>query len=262
MSRGSGDELVVRDHGHLRSCTLARVQRRNALSLDVCRRLEAAVESAGADIALIAINHEGDTFSSGADLKEIAPALTRDDQTPRESETLSAIRDLFAAIENSEKPVVAAVNGRCLAGGLELALACDMIVASRAARFFDGHLAGGLLPGGGAAIRLPERIGPGKSFRLLVEGAELDADQAFSWGLIDLVVEDAAELATWVEKLAARLGGYPPGLAAGIKRQLSAAKHPRAGKRFVAELEALDAYAQANRAELRRRLARHLAQDP
>lgn len=260
MSRRSGDELVVRDHGHLRSCTLARVNRRNALSLELCRHLEDAVESAGADIALITIGHEGDTFSSGADLKEIAPALTRDDQSPRESATLSAIRELFASIEQSEKPVVAAVDGRCLAGGLELALACDLIVASRAAHFFDGHLAGGLLPGGGAAIRLPERIGPGRAFRFLVEGVELDADQALSWGLIDLVVEDAAELATWVEELAARLGAHPPGLAGGIKRQLSAAKHPRAGKRFAAELEALEAYVQANRPELRRLLARHLPQ--
>lgn len=252
------DELVVRDDGHLRRCTLGRVNRRNALSLDLCLRLQAAVQSAGEAIALIVIDHEGDTFSSGADLKEIAPALTREDQTPRESATLSAIRDLFASIEQSQKPVVAAVNGRCLAGGLELALACDLIVASRGARFFDGHLAGGLLPGGGAAIRLPERIGPGKAFRLLVEGAELDAGEALVWGLVDLVVEDADELTQWTKQLAAKLGGHEPGLVAGIKQQLSAAKHPRAGKRFAAEMTTLDAYVEGHRADLRRRLDRFL----
>jgi len=257
MSGGAGEELAVRDGGHLRRCTLARVERRNALSLDLCRRLQAAVESAGADIALIAIDHEGDTFSSGADLKEIAPALTEDGQSPAGSPTLSAIRELFAAIESCEKPVVAAVNGRCIAGGLELAFACDMIVATGAARFFDGHLAGGLLPGGGAAIRLPERVGPGKAFRLLVEGVEVDAAEALAWGLVDVVVEDSAELGAWLERLAAKLGAYEAGLVAGIKRQLSAARHPRDGARFTAELAELEAYVPAHRADLRRRLDRY-----
>lgn len=257
MSGDSAEELVVRDGGHLRRCTLARAERRNALSLELCRRLQAAIESAGADVAVIAIDHEGDTFSSGADLKEIAPALTRDDQSPRESPTLAAIRELFGSIERSDKPVVAAVNGRCIAGGLELALACDMIAASRSARFFDGHLAAGLLPGGGAAIRLPERIGEGRAFRLLVEGAELDAHQALAWGLVDVVVEDQSALAAWLTGLAAKLGTYPDGLAAGIKRQLLAAKHPRTGSRFAAELDELEAYVQTHRDELRRRLVRY-----
>ncbi|PYO60107.1 MAG: enoyl-CoA hydratase/isomerase family protein [Chloroflexi bacterium] len=251
-------DVLVRDEGPLRRCTLARVARRNALSLDVCRQLQSAVESAREDIALIAIDHEGDTFSSGADLREIAPALTADHAAPGESPTLRAIWNLFTAIESADKPVVAMVDGRCLAGGLELALACDLIAATTSARFFDAHLAGGLLPAGGAAIRLPERIGPTRSFRLLVEGIELDSRQALEWGLIDVLWGTRDELNSWLRSLSERLSAHPRGLVSGIKRQFAAARHPRDGRRFELELAELEAYVANGRSELRTRLHRYV----
>ena len=250
-------ELLVRDEGPLRRCTLARSHRRNALSRELCDQLQTAIESAAKDIALLVIDHEGDTFSSGADLTEVAPSLIADDSGPAESRTLQAIWGVLAAIEGVAKPVVAVVNGRCMAGGLELALACDLIAATNVARFLDGHLAGGLLPGGGAAIRLPERVGLARSFRLLVEGIEIDAATALAWGLADDVFADRLELEAWLKRLGERLAGSPPGLASAIKRQLSAARHPRDGRRFQMELAELETYAKNNRQELRTRLRRY-----
>jgi len=152
------------------------------------------------------------------------------------------IRRLLTAIEAAPVTVVAAVNGRCLAGGLELALACDLIAATHDARFFDAHLAGGLLPSGGASVRLRERIGRGSAFRLLVEGAELDAEEAVDWGLADVMFDGHDELLAWARTLAARLSRYPAGLLAQIKGQLAHGREPRDGQAFDRELTDLDSY--------------------
>jgi enoyl-CoA hydratase/carnithine racemase len=257
MSSAPDNELLIHDEGPLRRCTLARTNRRNALSRELCAQLQSAIKSVAPEIALVGIDHLGDTFSSGADLREVAPALTADDAEPRESPTLRAIWSLFTAIETADTPVVALVDGRCLAGGLELALACDLIGATVLARFFDAHLAGGLLPAGGAAIRLPERIGPARSFRLLVEGIELDSRQALDWGLVDVVFGSRDELNSWLKSLAERLAAHPRGLVAGIKRQLAAERHPRDGRRFELELAELEAYVATGRTDLRSRLQKY-----
>ena len=251
MKAAPPGDVLIRDDGHVRTCTLARTGRRNALSLELCRNLQAAVESAGADISVIVLDHEGDTFSSGADLKEIAPFLTADGAEPATSPTLQAIRELFSVIEESDIPVVAAITGRCLAGGLELALACDLIAATASARFFDAHLAGGLLPSGGAAIRLPERIGRSRAFRFLVEGVEVGAPEALEWGLVDAVFGNRAELDAWLASLGDRLAGLAPGLPASIKRQLREGRDRRDGPRFEIELEELQAHVAGNREYLR-----------
>jgi len=255
---GAHSGLVVNDEGALRRCTLARVERRNALSQQLCTELESAIESAAPDIALVTIDHEGDTFSSGADLRELVPNLTTADRKPGDSATLRAIWSLFGAIETADQPVIALVDGRCIAGGLELALACDLIAATSSARFLDAHLAGGLLPGGGAAIRLAERIGRSRSFRMLVEGIEVDSDQAVDWGLVDVAAATRAELDSWLRMLADRVAAYPMGLVRGIKKQLNASRHPRDGQRFHMELDELETYVSRSREELRAGLARYV----
>ncbi len=127
------------------------------------------------------------------------------------------IRRLLTAIEAAPVTVVAAVNGRCLAGGLELALACDLIAATHDARFFG-------------------------AFRLLVEGAELDAEEAVDWGLADVMFDSHDELLAWARTLAARLSRYPAGLLAQIKGQLAHGREPRDGQAFDRELTDLDSY--------------------
>jgi enoyl-CoA hydratase/carnithine racemase len=256
MTAESG--LLIVDRPPLRRCVLQRPARRNALSLALCEDLRAAVSSVPEQIAMIAITNAGDIFSSGADLAELAPDLLRATPPPSHAPTLRGVRAALSAVEQAPVTVVAAVDGRCLAGGLELALAADCFAATRRSRFFDGHLTGALLPSGGAGIRLPERVGRGRAFRLLVEGVEIDADTALTWGLVDVVHADGAELSAWLEAMAARLAGLPGGLVRRIRHQLSAATVARDHLAFETELQDLDSYVLENRDELRLRLARYL----
>jgi enoyl-CoA hydratase len=252
--------LLVRDETPLRHCVLDRPERRNALSLALCEELVGAVTDPPPTISMVVIGHSGDTFSSGADLSEIAPALLVADPQPSTAATLVSIRRTLTAIEESGVTVIAAVDGHCLAGGLELALACDLIAATKAARFFDAHLAGGLLPSGGASVRLPERIGRSRAFRLLVEGVELGGEEALAWGLADAVFADREELLDWARTLATRLASYPPGLVQRIKTQLRGGRQPREGPGFKRELTDLDSFLEEERDEVRRRLARYTRQ--
>jgi len=250
-------DLLIRDEPPLRHCILNRVERRNALSLQLCEEVMDALDHPPPGVSMVVIGHSGDTFSSGADLTEIAPALLVARSEPSQATTLVAIRRLLAGIEECDVPVVAAVDGRCLAGGLELALACDLIAATQAASFFDAHLAAGLLPSGGASVRLRERVGRSRAFRLLVEGVELRSDEALAWGLADVVFANGEELLEWARGLAARLASYPPGLAGRVKHELRAGLQPRDGAGFKRELTDLDSYLEESRDEVRRRLARY-----
>jgi enoyl-CoA hydratase/carnithine racemase len=220
--------------------------------------LRSAIESSDSSIRLVIIDHRGEVFCSGADLKEVAPALFTAGNLPSEGATLEAIRKLFAAIELSPTPIVAFIDGRCLAGGLELALACDLITTTARSHFLDGHLAAGLLPSGGAPTRLLERLGPGRTFRLLIEGVELDANEARTWGLVDVVAENRPAFEIWLHQLAERLGGYPGDLVRRTKEQLATGRHPRHGTRFSLELEELDGYMNTSGDLVRKRLQRHL----
>jgi enoyl-CoA hydratase len=249
--------LLVHDEPPLRHCVIDRPERRNALSLALCDELRAALTDVPPTISEVVIGHSGDTFSSGADLTEIAPALLVATPEPSQAATLVAIRRMLTAIEESEVAVIAAVDGRCLAGGLELALACDLIGATKAARFFDAHLAGGLLPSGGASVRLPERVGSSKAFRLLVEGVELGGEEALAWGLADAVFASREELLDWARSLATRLASFPPGLVRRIKTQLRGGRLSRDGPGFKRELTDLDSYLEEEREEVRRRLTRY-----
>jgi enoyl-CoA hydratase len=112
---------------------------------------------------------------------------------------------MLNAIEASSKIYIAAINGVCVAGGLELLLACDLAVAAASARIGDGHLNFGQLPGAGGSQRLPRAIGLLRAKHLMLTGALLSAEEAERMGLVNEVVPDA-ELDAAVEVLVTRLG--------------------------------------------------------
>jgi enoyl-CoA hydratase/carnithine racemase len=258
MKAASPGGILITDEGPLRRCLIDRPERRNALSLALCSALQSAIESCDSSTRLLVIDHTGEVFCSGADLKEVAPALFAKENLPSAGSTLEAIRGLFAAIELSPTPIVAFIDGRCVAGGLELALACDLIASTARSHFSDGHLATDLLPSGGAPVRLLERLGPGRTFRLLVEGVELDANDAREWGLVDVLAEDRLAFERWLNLLSNRLGGYPTDLVRRAKEQLAAGRYRRDGPRFRLELDELDGYIKTSGNRVRERLQRHL----
>jgi 3-hydroxyacyl-CoA dehydrogenase len=152
----------------------------NALSRHVRQGLHEGMKQAAADPAAeaVVITCAGRTFIAGADISEFGK--------PPTEPSLHAVLDL---IENSAKPVVAAIHGTALGGGLEVALACHYRVGAKGARFGQPEVKLGLLPGAGGTQRLPRVVGVQKALQMIVGGDPIGADEALSHGLIDQIVE-------------------------------------------------------------------------
>ncbi|HEX9774534.1 MAG TPA: enoyl-CoA hydratase-related protein [Actinomycetota bacterium] len=192
--------------------TLDRQERRNAMSLatldalaDAWRRFDA-----DEDVRAVILTGAGDVaFSAGADLKEFAPA----DQRHRVGPT----HDAFFPERVLLKPLIAAVNGLCLAGGFELLLACDVRLAADHATFGLPEPALGLFPGGGSAVRAPRRLGWANAMDLILTGEPVDAATALRMGLVSRVVP-REDLMPTARAVAARLARNSPGALRAIKR--------------------------------------------
>lgn len=152
---------------------------RNALTRQMRRDLPALVAAADADesVAALILTGADPSFSAGVDLKERA-AGAEPPVTPHPGEVLRAMR----------KPIVAAVNGACVTGALEMALSCSFIIASREARFADTHSRVGLMPRWGQTALLPSAIGFRRARQMMLTGEFIDADTALAWGLVNEVV--------------------------------------------------------------------------
>jgi enoyl-CoA hydratase/3-hydroxypropionyl-coenzyme A dehydratase len=171
------------------------------------RMMDAIVEGlrqldADRSVRVIVLTGEGKAFMAGADIKEYAR------QTPEQFESFqSRGRDIYASIENASKPVVAAVNGHAFGGGLEIALACDLIVASAGTKMGLPEILLNLIPGGGGTQRLPARIGLQRANELLMTGRTTTAEELRDWGLINRVWPRGSfrtEAAAFAAEIAAR----------------------------------------------------------
>ncbi len=155
----------------------------NALSLHLRQPLMAALETLGTDPAVkaIVIACAGRTFVAGADITEFG--------TPRALQSPS-LPEICAFLEKVRKPVVAAIHGTALGGGLELALACHFRVGDAGAKFGLPEVKLGLLPGSGGTVRLPRLVGPLKALSMIVSGTPIGAREALAEGLVDAVFAD------------------------------------------------------------------------
>jgi enoyl-CoA hydratase/carnithine racemase len=184
--------------------TLARADKLNPLDWTTVRELKDAVASieSRADIYAVIVTGRGRSFSAGGDLDGYIE-LYRNPE--RFAAFLEDFFQMLNAIEASSKIYIAAVNGVCVAGGLELLLACDLAIAAASAKIGDGHLNFGQLPGAGGSQRLPRAIGLLRAKHLMLTGDLLSAEEAQQTGLVNTVVPDV-ELAAAATALAARLG--------------------------------------------------------
>lgn len=183
--------------------TLNRPQARNALNAHVRRTLPRLVQECEDrdDVDVMILTGADPAFSAGVDLKEIgAGAATGDDlrSGPPEGSGLESM-DMGGRSEESRLPwrgalpprtklLIGAVNGVAVTGGLELALACDFLVASEHARFADTHARVGVMPGWGLTVLLPQRVGVARAREMSVTGNFVDAQLAYDWGLVNHVV--------------------------------------------------------------------------
>src|SRR5215469_16142325 len=156
--RPMSEPLLVHRDGDIQHIRLNRPERRNALDPGLVAALDAAIAAATTDpaVRVVVITGEGPSFCAGADLNYLH-AVASDGRDPMPF--LRTISSCFDRIEQAPVPVVAILHGHAVAGGLELALACDVVLAHTATLIGDGHVLNGLLPAGGSTVRLARKVG-------------------------------------------------------------------------------------------------------
>jgi enoyl-CoA hydratase len=181
----------------------------NALSAPLLEELEAEIDRLDGDESVRAIVLRGAgerAFVAGADISEF-PSLRQAAADAQERGSARGIQKLGARMDAARKPFVAAIHGFCLGGGLELAMCCDLRVASEDAQLGQPEIKLGLIPGGGGTQRLPRLVGIGRALLLNLTGDFVDAQTAYDWGLVEKVVprEELMETALGIAKaIAAR----------------------------------------------------------
>ncbi|RAU92916.1 enoyl-CoA hydratase [Mycolicibacter senuensis] len=182
----SDDMLLVQTQDRIRTLTLNRPQARNALSRALRDAVFSALAEADADdgVDVMILTGADPVFCAGLDLKEFGDS----DST--------ALPDISPQWPPLTKPVIGAINGAAVTGGLELALYCDLLIASEQARFADTHARVGLMPSWGLSVRLPQRVGVGLARRMSLTGDYLSAADALRAGLVTQVVPHAELLDT------------------------------------------------------------------
>jgi len=205
--------LEARDGAILR-LAVNRPKQLNAMNAEVLDGIERPLRAAARDRAIRAIVIEGaggKAFIAGADIREMTGF------GPREAEVLSQrTRDAYQAIEACPQPVVAAIDGLCLGGGLELAIACDLRIASDRSRFGLPEVTLGVLPGGGGTARLAHLVGAAVAKRLSLTGEIVDAPAALCMNLIDALYP-VADFPGAVAAQMAKLAEMSPAAMARIK---------------------------------------------
>lgn len=192
--------------------TIDRPEALNALNSDVLDAIHAAATDLVGKATGIIVTGAGKAFVAGADIAEMK------DYGPEEAAAFSRRgQAAFAALEAFPGPVVAAINGFALGGGLELALACDVLIASDRAKLGLPEATLGVIPGFGGTQRLPRRIGPGHAKRLLLTGEMVDAQAALAMGLVD-AISDPADLLADAARIISKASRNGPLAVAACKR--------------------------------------------
>jgi len=223
--------LIVEEHEGVATLTLNRPEAMNAFSRSLrdaiatsFRRLQAEGEA-----RVVVLTGAGRAFCAGWDLKE----LSSPDAADTGSAAASDMQDAIAAFEG---PIIGAVNGHAITGGFELALACDVLIASTEARFADTHARVGILPGWGLSQKLPRLIGELRAKEISFTGNFIDARTAEAWGLVNRVVPPE-ELLPMARKLAADMATCVPHVLRGYKRLIDQGLRMPLGEALAFELE-------------------------
>ena len=210
--------VTVERDGAVAVVTLNRPEAMNALSRGLRAQLAHTMQELDAEEAIRAVVLTGAgtrAFTAGLDLKELGI------EGLGAANAGEALANPVKAIEQCRKPVIAAINGVAITGGFEVALACDILIASENARFADTHARVGILPGWGLSQKLSRTIGISRAKELSFTGNFLDAQTACQWGLVNRVVP-ADQLIPAAKALAADIAGIDPAMVCAYKALIDA----------------------------------------
>ena len=205
--------LTVETQGRVAVVTFRRADQLNAMNRIMQGEITEAFEALSSDtgVGAIVVTGEGRGFMAGADIKEYAA------QTAAEFDTFQAAGTrMYAAIENNRKPVIAAVNGFALGGGMELVLCCDIVIANQFAKLGLPEIKLGLIPGGGGTQRSVAKLGRNRANFLLMTGAIVPASEFVGAGLVNEIV-DAERLMPRALELAGTIAAEPAAAIEGLK---------------------------------------------
>lgn len=216
------DSVLLEVSERIATVTLNRPEARNALSSEVLRRLPALLREADErdDVDVIILTGADPAFCAGLDLRELGStagnlgAGSGADGHPNASGRRGPFPEL-------SKPLIGAINGAAVTGGLELALNCDFLVASERAKFGDTHARVGVMPGWGLTVLLPQAIGVRRAREMSFTGNFLSAEEALQWGLVNHVVPHA-ELLPFTRRLALDIVGNDQAGVRQIRRTYAA----------------------------------------
>jgi enoyl-CoA hydratase/carnithine racemase len=191
--------------------TIDRPDRLNALNLQVKQLIERVLSELINDpgVRVIVLTGANGVFVAGTDISEMV------DMSPTDHEVLATSR-VFQVLRNCPKPLIAAVERYALGGGMELALACDLIIAGEGARFAQPEIKVGIMPGAGGTQLLLRTVGKYRAMKLILTGQQITAGEAFEMGLLSEVVESGRALESAVA-IATTIAAMPPLAVAAIK---------------------------------------------
>ena len=237
--------LSVTTAEHVATVTLLGPGKGNAMGPDLWRELPEVFAALDADEAVraVVVRGSGDHFTYGLDLmsmiSELGPHLSQATTAGPRTQLLGIIRrlqDAVNAVERCRKPVICAMHGWCIGGGIDLATACDVRLCSAEARFSVREVRVAMVADLGTLQRLPRVIGQGHARELALTGDDIDAARAARIGLVNHVYDSADELFAAATSMAARMAANPPLVVQGIKQVMNfSADHPTAdGLAYVA----------------------------
>lgn len=234
MDAAAYDEVILERRSD--AVAVVRINRpkvRNALNMAVRRRLAEIFEGFVEDTALRCVVLTGDetSFAAGADIQDMAE-IGAVDMYLRHNERL------WEAVGRCPQPVIAAVNGFALGGGLELAMHADIIIAGRSAKLGQPEVRVGIMPGAGGTQRLTRAVGKFKAMRLCLTGEIIDAEEAYAMGLVSKLVDDEQVFASAVE-MAEQMAKLPPIALAQIKEVILHGQDASLGAALALERKAL-----------------------
>lgn len=209
------ETLLVAQDGGVAVITLNRAEAMNALNAKLLAELNTALDKCDADpeIGCVVLTGGEKAFAAGADIKEMkdksfADAFNSDFIAP------------YDAIASHKKPLIAAVSGFALGGGMELAMICDIIIAADSAQFGQPEIQLGIMPGAGGTQRLTRAVGKAKAMDLCLTGRRIDAEEAERSGLVARVVPQAA-LMEETMKIASKIASFSQPAVAMIKKSIN-----------------------------------------